>query len=602
MLTSPGLGDPSAVEAYFDRYFTSALEQRSIPGAAFAYIYRGEILFAKGYGFADLEARLPVDPRQTRFRIASLTKLFTAAAVLQLAEEGRLHLDADVNRYLRSFRIPKMGREPVTARHLLTHTGGFDERLVGVSFRDPSLRLPLSAYLSKRMPPRVAPPGRIINYSNHGFALLGHLIEEITGRSYERYIEENILSTLGMSQSGFDPPLERTPDFAVGYDLLKGRLQPVPIPDHSHILPAGGLLSTAADMGRFLLALSEPGLVPELLPERALASMHRRQHSDHPELGGVGLGFFESTHWGQRALSHTGGAQGFGSLLYLLPDHRLGFYFSTNRLVEPLLDHLPRHFLSRFFPRQKRAHPKTAKSGVRPSGNFAGTFRNNRYAQRTIEKLIALRGELKVGLSGEQEIALEYPGGIRLPVEPSPGDGHLLRSKDRGVVIGFRKSGSGRITHLLMSSPGMTRVYERIRWFEGFRFQTLLGAALLILTLLSLVPPLFPGFPLPVTARWLSASIAAIHLGFAGLLILSARDLRNDYWRFGFGLPPGLRLGLLLPVATTPLTLALGIVALAQWLDPSGSLTAKVYTTTAFTINAGFLLFLRYWNLYGKRY
>jgi CubicO group peptidase (beta-lactamase class C family) len=166
----------------------------------------GEVLFARGYGKADIAKDEPVVADETLFPMASLSKLFTATAVMQLAEEGKLDLNEDVNVYLDDVEVPDTypGR-PVTLRHLLTHTAGFEDRFTGSVARDAS-DLDLGEHLSKGMPARVRPPGEVMAYSNYGIALAGHVVEEASGVSFERYIEQNVLGPLGMESTTFAQP------------------------------------------------------------------------------------------------------------------------------------------------------------------------------------------------------------------------------------------------------------------------------------------------------------------------------------------------------------------------------------------------------------
>ncbi|HSK84909.1 MAG TPA: serine hydrolase domain-containing protein, partial [Rubrobacter sp.] len=126
------LADPVELETFLDGVMSTQLETHHIPGATVAVVKDGEPFFAKGYGFADVERREPVVADETLFRIGSVAKLFTVTAVMQLAEEGQLDLDADVNTYLEDFQIPDTYSEPVSLEHLLTHTAGFEERIVGL--------------------------------------------------------------------------------------------------------------------------------------------------------------------------------------------------------------------------------------------------------------------------------------------------------------------------------------------------------------------------------------------------------------------------------------------------------------------------------------
>ena len=155
-------------ETFLDALIPSQLQNRNIAGAVVSVVKEGQVLFQKGYGYADFEAKKPVLPDQTLFRPGSISKLFTATAVMQLVEQGKLDLDRDVNDYL-DFAIPKTYPEPVTLRQLLTHTAGFEETLKNLFVAHESDVKPLRTYLVNQMAARIFPPGKVPSYSNYGF-------------------------------------------------------------------------------------------------------------------------------------------------------------------------------------------------------------------------------------------------------------------------------------------------------------------------------------------------------------------------------------------------------------------------------------------------
>src|SRR5262249_48546758 len=193
-------------ETLLDALIPSQLQNRNIAGAVVSVVKDGNVLFQKGYGYADVEAKRPILPDQTLFRPGSISKLFTATAVMQLVEQGKLDLDRDVNDYL-DFPIPKTYPEAVTLRQLLTHTAGFEETLKNLFVAHESDIKPLRAYLVNEMPARIFPPGKIPAYSNYGFTLAGYIVERASGEKFERYIDNHILKPLEMNHSTFDQPL-----------------------------------------------------------------------------------------------------------------------------------------------------------------------------------------------------------------------------------------------------------------------------------------------------------------------------------------------------------------------------------------------------------
>src|SRR5262249_2060812 len=185
-------------ETFLDALIPSQLQNRNIAGAVVSVVKDGQVLFQKGYGYADFEGKKPVLAEQTLFRPGSISKLFTATAVMQLVEQGKLDLDRDVNEYL-DFAIPKTYPEPVTIRRLLTHTAGFEETLKNLFVARADDMKALRTYLVTQMPARIFPPGKVVSYSNYGFSLAGYIIERASGEKFERYIDNHILKPLRMN-------------------------------------------------------------------------------------------------------------------------------------------------------------------------------------------------------------------------------------------------------------------------------------------------------------------------------------------------------------------------------------------------------------------
>ena len=193
------------------------------------------------------------------FQIASVSKLFTATAVMQLEEQGKLNLDEDVNTYLTAFKIPATFPKPVTLRSLMTHTAGFDERGIGMAARSTKEWTPLGEYLKNRMPPRVRPVGDASSYSNHGVGLEGFIVEQVSGIPFNDYVTRNIYQPLGMTHSTFVVIDPLPPALAQGYEFDGLDYKPA-LYLYNNIIPAGGVLSTGDDIARFMIAHLQNGI------------------------------------------------------------------------------------------------------------------------------------------------------------------------------------------------------------------------------------------------------------------------------------------------------------------------------------------------------
>ncbi|MBI4559261.1 MAG: beta-lactamase family protein, partial [Candidatus Hydrogenedentes bacterium] len=243
--------EPAELDAFLTPLLTRQLEELHIPGISFVLVKNGRILFMKGYGYADRDRKLPVDPERTVFRVASVSKVVTATAAMQLVERGMLRVDDPVNAQLKAFQIKETFRPPITLGNLLTHTAGFDESAIGRRARSAADLEPLGAYLAHSIPPQVFPAGTVLNYSNHGMALAGYLVEEASGVPFEKYMDENVFKPLGMTRSSFALPEALAQDLALGYEYDDGVYTPRHY-EYIKTIPSSMLVTTASDMARFM--------------------------------------------------------------------------------------------------------------------------------------------------------------------------------------------------------------------------------------------------------------------------------------------------------------------------------------------------------------
>jgi CubicO group peptidase (beta-lactamase class C family) len=326
----PVVIDPLELGGFADAFFPEQMEALHIPGLAFIFVQGGEVIYAQGYGYANLETVTPIDADSSIVRIGSISKTFVATAVMQLVERGQLDRGADVNTYLTSFKLEDNYPEPVTLAQLLTHTAGFEDPPY-TSHTDPGQVQPLDAFLAGNMPPRSHPPGEVFLYSNYGYALAALVVQEAAGTPFDRYVQENILAPLGMAHSLYllAPPLPE--GMVTGYFYQDGVQVPQPL-DYDDDYPGGSIVSSAEEMSHFILAHLQGGCYGDtcILQAATLAEMHQRQAETPFEGQSVTFGFVEGLQEGQRLLGHSGAIRGFGSSLNLLPEHNAGYFFSFN--------------------------------------------------------------------------------------------------------------------------------------------------------------------------------------------------------------------------------------------------------------------------------
>ena len=477
-------------ETFLDALIPSQLRNRTIAGAVVSVVKEGQVLFQKGYGYADVEEKKPVLPDQTLFRPGSISKLFTATAVMQLIEQGKLDLDRDVNDYL-DFAIPKTYAEPVTLRQLLTHTGGFEETLKNLFVAHESDIKPLRAYLVNEMPARIFPPGKIPSYSNYGFTLAGDIVERVSGEKFERYVESHILKPLGMNSSTFDQPLppQLAPQMSKGY--LSASKKPRDF-EWVQAAPAGALATTAADMTRFMLAFLQDGSVDgvAILKPETVRQMQTRQFELNPMICGIGITFMEYWMKPVRAVGHAGDTVYFHSDMVLIPDAHVGYFISYNSLGKNVgggRGEILRAFMNRYFPnpdeRKVDVDAESQKSdGRRVSGFYDGTRR----ADTTFLRIVALLDQFRVGSDKDGILTVEgnknQSGELKKWKEIAP---LVYRELDGSERIAFRSDASGAV-HEMLPFPA---IYEgqRVPWYASKIFIGLVIGGNLLLALLTVL-------------------------------------------------------------------------------------------------------------------
>jgi len=313
----------------FDEHVAAEMKKADIAGTAVVVVRDGAVLFARGYGHADVARKIPVSPGETLFRIASVSKGVTYTAVMQLVEQGKIDLDADIARYV-DFPIPAAFGQPITMRHLMSHTAGFEETVQG-RWVAPDKRISLRDYLAHQMPRRLFAPGTVPAYSTYGTTLAGYIVERVAGMPFETYMEKQVFAPLGMRHSSFAQPLPArlAPLVAKGYASASGPAGPF---DIAQAAPAASMSSSPLDMGRFMLAHlgGATGTGSQILAPATLAAMHAVQYRHHPAGPGITLGLYEMAETAPRTIGHPGDIPGFVSAMYLFPAERTGLFVVQN--------------------------------------------------------------------------------------------------------------------------------------------------------------------------------------------------------------------------------------------------------------------------------
>jgi CubicO group peptidase (beta-lactamase class C family) len=616
--TRQGLSDPQELEAFLEKFLPEEMQKAHVPGAVVTVVKDGTLFFSRGYGYANIDDKTPVVPDQTLFRVASLSKLFTDTAVMQLYERGSLNLHEDVNHYLQDFQIENHYSKPVTAAHLMTQTDGTSQRLLGIAAPTATQMTPLASFIPDRMPPFIFPPGKFYSYSNMSITLAGYLVESITKTPFVQYVEQNILQPLGMQRSTFQQPLpsQLATDLAIGYRYKNNKYQPYPFL-YFNIAPAAALSATATDMAHFMIAHLQNGQYKNsrILQEETAQLMHRQHFAHHPKLPGTAYGFHERLENNIRAIGHLGNMPGYSSSLTLLPDQNLGIFIASNSYAPGLPGTLVSQFLNHYFPVVQTPTPSSPTKSSDRIQRFAGTYRDLEYPRDTLAKLTAPFGHLHIKAEDDRTLTVETPGLFfptkvvqrrLVPVEPL-----LFYRTDDDNYTAFGKNNQGQITYVFNPFGEKISTFEKIPWYETIVFQFWLAVFCIVLFLSAC-------FILPIS-HWLGRSskqktptritrFAFWNAGLAGglyLFFLVGSGLALwliGAWKLAYGIPAIVNAFLYLPPIATGLTIGLLFFTVLAWRNQYWSRSTRIYYSLITLAALIFIPLQLYWNLLGTQF
>ena len=599
-MTQSILTNPQELETWLDDFMSEQMSKLHVPGVTFYLVQNSELFFTKGYGYANLEQQIPVVADKTLFRVGSISKLFTATAIMQLVEKELVNLNDDVNKYLRDFQLENNYPKPVTIANLLTHTAGLDDRLVGTFTSDANKLVPLGEHLAATMPKRVMLPGEVISYSNYGYALLGYVAELVSGKPFKQYVSEHILQPLEMHHSSFARPCSFANDLSIGYQYQPKDNYQAWSCQYDLIPPASSLSTTATDIAKFAIAHLQYGKYKSsrILKENTARQMQQQQFTHDSRLPGICWGFIESWYNQQLAIQHGGEMPGFTSLLYLFPNHDLGLFISSNN-TSRIHKHLLEHFCDRYLPVEKSTISGKSSSGaLRSLKRYRGSYRNNRYSRHTIDKTNLLGTptlNLKVASNGSLNISnFNNPKSEYLEIKPL-----LLQLQtdigERSERRFIAREENGRITALLTN----IEVWERLSWYETKVFHWTLIALFLLIFLSGFVVSIFflakfPGTWQHQLSYLVESIVCGLNLMFlVGMLAIDPLMLE---------VPKKVILLLCLPLVTCVLAATLPVFAVLAWMNSEWSAIEQLYYSFVSLTALCFIPFLSYWNLLGFRY
>jgi CubicO group peptidase (beta-lactamase class C family) len=596
--------DPAAVAAFFDRELPASMERNGVPGGVLTVVHDGEVVLLRGYGYADVEIESQVDPHTTVFHTGSVAKVVTTTGVMQLVEAGTLDLDTDVGEYVDvDVDIPDTD-DPITLRHLATHTSGFDYVNDGILAVDPMAVPTVETVVKTELPARVRAPGVVSTYDNHGWVLMGYVLEQQSGRPYATYTQAELFEPLGMTHSSSAGmlPADLQSDLATGYHVENGEFV-VADPVYVRLAPAGSFATTGADMGRFLRVNLEGGCVDGscILDPGSVDELHATQFRGSPDVPGMAFGYEEYDRNGQRVLRKGGDDSVFSADMWLLPDHEFGVFMAFNAPGGGAVrNEVYAAFMDEFFPVEAAAPTGIVPGFDDRAAEIVGEYRLSRVSETDHTKFIGLIEVISVQAVDEGVMSLSIGGQTAEYVEVEP---HVFEAREGANRIAFVSHDDGE-TYLISSgfpADHLRKVGSMERPLVHF---TVLGGSLLV-ALSGLV-----GWPIsalyrrvrrkgrpkhiehdpdtivvrPDGGRRLSATVTRARLfagtatlavlgTFAGLVYMFA----TDSLAFAVGIHPLLGLVTTLPVVAGLLLIGAAVTGFSARLAPGWRRLGKVH-------------------------
>ncbi|MEQ9452678.1 MAG: serine hydrolase domain-containing protein [Pseudomonadales bacterium] len=599
---------PRDFESYLDGLVAAQFNDYQLAGMTLVLIHNGTTRLIKGYGLADLERGEAVDPHRHLFRPGSVSKLFTWTAVMQLVEQGRLDLDTDVSQYVDQFEIPNAFDTPLTLKHILTHAPGLEDGAAGYLFADdPAELVPLADSLAAHIPTQVRAPGTDAAYSNWATALAGLIVANVAGKPFEQYVEDHILSPLGMGQATFDEPLPAhlRDDMATGYIVDQGLLKPLGFEYIKNFGPAGALSASSSAMAEFMHAHLNQGSYngAQILRPETVEQMHSRLFSHDERVSAMAHGFYETWRNGQRFIGHGGDTIAFHSEMLLDPTRGFGLFLSFNApdgaqarsaIINGIVDF--------FYPTTPPVwtFPPLDGSATRVA-EVSGSYRINRRSYTQLEGIVALLGDFSIVPASANSIHLPVPdmGGTFVEVEP-----YVFQKPGSEARLVFTQDDSGEISRALIASVPVM-VADRVGFFAAASNHFLvIGLALLASLFVVINSVRNRKLKLSGAARhgrWWTTLAATMNLVFVVVwgVVLAGIDMNQVIFDFP---PAGTGFALLFPLLSLLFTVMCVVYLVPVWRAEQCGTWARVrysYVTLVFVL---FMAVLNYWNLIGWHY
>ena len=601
--------DSTEMVAFLDGMIETRMKDQHIAGATLSIVHNGKIFIQKGYGYADVETKKPVDPNRTLFRIGSISKLFPWLAIMQLQEQNLVDLSTDIKEYVPDLLIPENYDESITIKHLMTHTAGFEDEIFGLFGQTAESMRPYEELLKDEMPARVRPPGTYASYSNHGTGMAAYIVEKISGMPFNQYVEQNITEPLGMNSFSFDQPLPAGLEehMSKGYTYSSGKYNEEGF-EYVPLAAVGGASASANAMATFMLACLNRGTYggATILEPSTYGLMTTNAHRHHPAVNGMFYGFMESSRNGVLAYGHGGDTFWFHSMMAVLPEKDFGIFLSFNSEAGAgVKGDVWKDFMDHYFPAELSSLPLPNQEDLK---RFEGEYMANRYSHDDLLKVAQFMSGIDVTsdkdgylITGsddpdywimEEELVFRNRDNASRIVFEEDTDGKIARAfLSNAPIIAFDKHEGIQKTsfhYMLMAITGIVFGLSLIYWFFKFIFRRRLNA----------MQPM-EGHTPRLIRRLLILSIILVLVFYVQFIIMAGNGNEIVY-----GIPLVNQVLFGLTIVVTILTLVLTVLILKMWMQKYGAvhLISKIGATVVWLCLIITVWQWNYWNMLGWQF
>jgi CubicO group peptidase (beta-lactamase class C family) len=599
------------IKKFMDNYFNEKMKKYLVPGASVVVVKDNKEVFKSGYGYSNLESKAVVDPDKTSFPACSVSKLFTATAIMQLYEEGKIDLDRNINDYISPYKVINKYDKAVTCKNLLTHSSGIDEasELNGTTTDEKSIKSQ-KYFMDNHIPVVVTEPNTICRYSNEGYNLLGYIVERVSGISYEEYVKEKILKPLNMNNSSVRLKSNNT---AIGYTYddryVANSLA------YQYTSGSAGIIATAKDMENFIIANLNNGQFENgnILSKNTLNLMHSKQFSNSEDLPGMGFGFIRSYRNGQEIIKHEGALPaGYTTTLFLIPKEKMGIYIATNSL-SALPFNFEEEFLNYFYPKSSNEFYTAKKNASKDYSKYEGTYRSYDGTSKTnIMKLnVLLDSSMDMKIKDNKDGTLNLHEFSSAKEEITTKlveikDGVFLREDGRGKFV-FKLDKNGNPTYAF--NDVSENSFEKIKFYDERKFimsvvgvsifMFIVNAVLFAVSFIKRKSEKYKKMERQGVIRFLKVLNIVIEafsiIGTLGAISLAVMMIYNNDFSFKY-----LLYFFLTMLIISTIMAIFGLVLLIYFLvKKNGSIRIKVYYTFLNIANIAFIWLVYYFNLLG---